>query len=41
MQADTAKVRGTGDDMKALPSDNQRRMQHAHLRIVRPHLDWY
>ncbi|MEW1654960.1 hypothetical protein [Streptomyces sp. NPDC093707] len=39
VQADTAKARGTSDDMKALSSDNQRRMQHAHLRIVRPHLD--
>ncbi|MCZ1008615.1 WXG100 family type VII secretion target [Streptomyces lydicus] len=28
IRVDTAKVRGTGDDMKALSSDTQRRLSH-------------
>ncbi|MFB7630075.1 type VII secretion target [Streptomyces sp. NPDC056149] len=39
----TAKVRGTGEDMKALSSDTQRRMQHALDStddVYRDHMFW-
>ncbi|WP_438490067.1 hypothetical protein [Streptomyces sp. S186] len=43
VQVDTAKVRGTGEDMKALSSDTQRRMRHALDStddVYRDHMFW-